>query len=53
MPSGQHKITGLPFDTHLYSSENKIKNPELKVCIVVEKIETISAALNITSPVLL
>ncbi|XP_064093588.1 proliferation-associated protein 2G4-like isoform X1 [Macrobrachium nipponense] len=33
MPSGQHKITGLPFDTDLFESEYKIEDPELKQVI--------------------
>ncbi|XP_066952945.1 proliferation-associated protein 2G4 [Macrobrachium rosenbergii] len=33
MPSGQHKITGLPFDTELFESEYKIEDPELKQVI--------------------
>ncbi|XP_071537392.1 proliferation-associated protein 2G4 [Panulirus ornatus] len=34
MPSGQHKITGLPFDTHMFESSYKIEDPELKQIIV-------------------
>lgn len=31
MPSGLHKITGLPFDPELYVSEYKIEDEETKV----------------------
>lgn len=31
MPSGTLKITGLPLDTELYSSEYGVTDPELKV----------------------
>lgn len=34
MPSGQHKITGLPFDTRMFESSYKIEDPELKQIIV-------------------
>lgn len=30
MPSGTHKITGLPFEPELYNSECSITDPELK-----------------------
>jgi len=33
MPGGQHKITGLPFDTHMFQSNCKIADPELKQII--------------------
>lgn len=31
MPTGQHKITGLPFENNLYDTKYKIDDPELKV----------------------
>lgn len=31
MPSGLHKITGLPFDAEMYESEYKITDEETKV----------------------
>lgn len=33
MPSGSHKITGLPFNPELFESEHKIEDEEVKVCI--------------------
>jgi len=34
MPSGSHKITGLPFNPELFESENKIVDEEVKVLII-------------------
>lgn len=42
MPSGSHKITGLPFDTSLVESEHSIKDEQLKQ--VLAKSVKISAA---------
>ncbi|XP_045483130.1 proliferation-associated protein 2G4 [Harmonia axyridis] len=33
MPNGPHKITGLPFETELFQSENSITSPELKTIL--------------------
>lgn len=35
MPNGPHRITGLTFESDLYSSEYSIDDPELKVICLV------------------
>jgi hypothetical protein len=33
MPTGSHKITGIPFEQELYTSEYSIEDPELKTLL--------------------
>jgi hypothetical protein len=35
MPTGPHKITGIPFEQELYTSDYSIEDPELKVSGIV------------------
>lgn len=35
MPNGPHRITGLQFESELYSSEYSVDDPELKVSILL------------------
>ena len=33
MPNGPHKITGLPFEEELYSSEHSVKDADIQVLL--------------------